>query len=108
MNEDQFRDFVNNFTWTYAITYAKICPHEYIVKNRIDKGYWDNFTAVVRYIREKGFTAIYKSRSGQYHILDDYYYWAMSDPVEETTVLNRAKLSEYKLIVKSWAWNGEL
>ncbi len=106
MNDDQLRDFVNNFTWTYAKTYAKICPHEYIVKDKIGKGFWDSFAEVVRYIREKGFTANYKSRSGEYYILDDYYYWTMVDPVEETTILNRAKLSEYQLIDNAWVWNG--
>ncbi len=65
MNNILMRDFINKFKWTYAKTYAKICPHEYIVKDKIDKGQWDNFAEVVRYIREKGFIANYKSRSGE-------------------------------------------
>ncbi len=107
LNDDQLRDFINSCTWTYAKTYAKICPHEYIVKDTIDKGHWDNFAEVVRYIREKGFIANYKSRSGEYYILDDYYYWTMGAPVEETTVINRAKLSDYSLIDNAWVWNGD-
>ncbi len=106
-NENLIRDFINQFKWTYAKTYAKICPHEYIVKDRIDQDQRSNFALVVSYIREKGFTANYKSRSGEYYILDDHYYWTMGAPVEETTVLNRAKLSDYSLINNAWVWNGE-
>jgi len=108
LNDDQLREFVNSFNWTYAKTYAKVCPHEYIVKDKISKDNHELFEKVVRYIRENGFTAKYKGRSGQYYILDDHYYWTMGAPVEETIILNRAKLSEYKLIDNSWVWNGEL
>ena len=78
------------------------------MKDRISEDKHDLFEQVVRYIREKGFTAKYKGRSGQYYILDDHYYWTMGALVEETTVLNRAKLSEYRFIDNSWIWNGEL
>jgi len=71
------------------------------VKDKISKDNHNLFEQVVRYIREKGFTSNYKGRSGQYYILDDHYYWTMGAPVKETTVLNRAKLSEYKLIDNS-------
>ncbi len=39
--------------------------------------------------------------------LDDHYYWTMGDPVEEATVLNRAKLSDCTLIDNAWVWNGD-
>jgi hypothetical protein len=108
MNNDKLRDFINTFTWTYAKTYAKVCSHEYIVKEKIDDKYHKPFALVVSYIREEGFTAKYKGRSGEYYILDDHYYWTMGDPVEETTVLNRAKLSDYSLIDNAWVWNEEI
>lgn len=107
MNDHKLRDFINSFTWTFAKTYAKVCPHEYIVRDKIDDKFHQQFASVVSYIREQGFTAKYKGRSGKYYILDDHYYWTMGAPVEETTVLNRAKLSEYKLINNSWVWSGE-
>ncbi len=107
MDDTFLRDFINMFKWTYAKTYAKICPHEYIVKDRIDQNQWDIFAEVVALIREEGFKANYKSKLGEYYILDDHYYWTMGAPVEETTVLNRAKLSDYQLIDNAWVWNGE-
>jgi hypothetical protein len=107
LNDNLMRDFINKFKWTYAKTYAKICPHEYIVKDNIDQDQWDGFVEAVAFIREKGFTAKYKSRSGEYYILDDRYYWTMGAPVKETTILNRAKLSDYQLIDNAWVWNGD-
>jgi len=104
LNDDQLRDFISSFTWTYAKTYAKICPHEYIVKDKIHEKYHERFIQVVNYIRENGFAANYKSRAGKYYILDDHYYWTMGAPIEETTVLNRAKLSDYSLIDNTWEW----
>ncbi len=80
MNDDQFRDFINSFTWTYAKTYAKVCPHEYIVKDKRSKDNHELFEKVVRYIRKNGFSANYKGRTGQYYILDDHYYWTMGCP----------------------------
>ena len=104
LNEDQLRDFINSFTWTFAKTYAKICPHEYIVKDKIHEQHHDSFVNVVRFVREKGFTAYYNNRAGRYYILDDHYYWTMGAPIEETTVLNRARLSDYSLIDNTWEW----
>ena len=98
MNSDKQSDFINSFTWTYAKPYAKVCPHENIVKYINKDKYHKRFALVVSFIREQGFTAKYKGRSGKYYILGDHYYWTMGAPVEETTVLNRAKLSEYNLI----------
>ncbi len=77
MNNNLMRDFINKLTWTYAKTYAQICPHEYIVKDQIDQDQWDSFIEGVTFIRENGFTAKYKSRSGEYYIFYDHYYWTM-------------------------------
>jgi hypothetical protein len=107
MNDETIRDFINKHNWTFAKTYADICPHEYIVKGKLDRGDLDDFTALVKHIREQGFTAYYKSRSGKYYIVDDHYYWTMGEPVNDTTIINRAKLSDYSLIDNAWVWNGE-
>jgi len=107
MNDETIRDFINKHSWTFAKTYADICPHEYIVKDKLDRDDLDDFTALVEHIRENGFTAYYKSRSGKYYIVDDHYYWTMGAPVKDTTIINRAKLSDYSLIDNAWVWHGE-
>lgn len=91
MNEKIMRQFINQCEWIYAKTYAQICPHEYIVKSRIEKIYWNEFELVIQYIRTHGFEARYKNRLGKYYSLDEHYYWTMGDPIKETIILNRAK-----------------
>lgn len=109
MDDVQMEEFVNNFDWIFAKTYAKKAPHEYIVKTKIsDPDLRKKFDEVVIYIREAGFDAYYFKRRGKYYVLDDYYYWTMGAPVNETIILNRAKLSDYKLINGRWLWKGHL
>ena len=109
MDDVQMEEFVNSFDWIFAKTYAKKAPHEYIVKTNIsDSDLLRKFDEVVTYIREVGFDAYYFKRRGKYYILGDYYYWTMGAPVNETTILNRAKLSDYKLINGQWWWKGHL
>lgn len=102
MNDEKMRDFVKLFEWIFAKTYTNIYPHEYIVKTKLDSMYWKDFEDIVRYIRKSGFEAYYKQRKGKYYILDEYYYWTMGAPVEETIILNRAKLSDYNFLEGSW------
>jgi len=104
--ENDFRDFVNKFKWTFAKTYAKKAPHEYIVLDKVGIEHKAAFVAVARFIREAGFKAYYYRRQGYYFILDDNYYWTMDDKAEDTDLINRAKTSEYELIDNSWHWKG--
>jgi len=100
-------EFVNSLEWTFAKTYAEICPHEYIVKNNLDPGCQARFEKVVGFIREAGFEACYNGHPGKYYILDGHYYWTMGTPIGQTTIINRAKLIDYSLVENSWVWKGK-
>jgi hypothetical protein len=104
--ENDFRDIVSKFEWTFAKTYAKKAPHEYIVLDQVGIEHKAQFVAVARFIREAGFEAYYYGRKGHYFILDDNYYWTMDEKIEDTDLINRAKLSEYELVENSWRWKG--
>jgi hypothetical protein len=106
MNKEEMRAFVNNLDWTYAKTYAGICPHEYIVKNKLDQGGQAKFEEIVSFIREAGFEACYKSHTNKYYILDGHYYWTMGEPIGQTTIINRAKSVDYCLVKNNWVWKG--
>ena len=96
MTHEEFSQFIDRNKWTFAKTYAAFCPHEYVVKERLPEEEQRLFEQIVAFIREKGFTAIYGRKGpNQYYSVDDYYYWTMGAPIEETTILNRAKLSDY-------------
>ena len=105
--DKDFRDFVNRFKWNFAKTYANKAPHEYIVLGKVGIEHKAEFVKIARFIREAGFKAHYYRRQGYYFILGDNYYWTMDENIDDTDLINRAKLSEYELIDNSWHWKGK-
>lgn len=104
---DDFRTFVNKFTWIFARTYANRAPHEYLTLSKVGLEHQPEFIKAAQFIREAGFKAFYYSQPNFYYILDDHYYWTMDDPVEDTDLINRAKLSDYELINGHWQWKSQ-
>ena len=99
MDHETFRAFILRHEWTFAKTYAAFCPHEYIVMKRLPPEEHPLFPVIARFIREKGFTAEYGHLGPrQYYIVDDYYYWTMDKEVEDTDLINRAKLSDFDFV----------
>ncbi len=60
---------------------------------------WPLFPEIARFIRENGFVAEY-GRLGPnwYYIVDDYYFWTLDKNVEDTDLINRAKLSDFEFV----------
>jgi len=104
--EDDFKKFVNKFQWIFAKTYADKGPHEYIVLKEDGQQYKDEFVKIAQFIRDHGFKAMYYKWEGYYYKLDENYYWTMDNNVNDTNLINRAKLSDYELIDNSWYWKG--
>ena len=96
MTHTVFQQFIARNKWTFAKTYAAFCPYEYVVKDRLTEEEQRVFEQIVSFIRENGFIAIYGRKGpNRYYIVDEYYYWTMGEPIEETTILNRARLCDY-------------
>ena len=104
--ELDFRNFINQFQWTFAKTYAQKAPHEYVVLSKVGLTYKDEFIKIAQFIRDKGFKALYYRREGFYYRVDENYYWTMDERVEDTDLINRAKWDDYELIDNSWSWKG--
>ena len=104
--ENDFRNFINQFQWTFAKTYAQKGPHEYVVLEKVGLKYKDEFIKIAQFIRDKGFKALYYRREGYYYRVDENYYWTMDERVEDTDLINRAKWDDYELIDNTWAWKG--
>ena len=99
MNHEEFKEFIERNSWTYAKTYAAFCPHEYVVKDRLSEDEKLVFEQIVSFIREKGFVAIYGRKGpNRYYTVDLHYYWTMGEPVEATNILNRAKITDYDFV----------
>ena len=104
--ESDFRNFINQFQWIYAKTYAQKSPHEYVVLEKVGLNYKDEFIKIAQFIRDKGFKALYYKREGFYYRIDENYYWTMDEKAEDTDLINRAKWDDYELIDNSWNWKG--
>ena len=94
----ELRAFVHETRWTFAKTYAKTWPHEYIVRDRVDEGL---FLSLVRHIREHGYQDwFYRKPITYFDDGDGMVYWTMGAPIEETTIVNRCTKEqsyEYRL-----------
>ena len=82
----ELRAFTANSEWTFAKTYAKTWPHEYIVRERVDE---DLFIRLVQHIREHGYEGRFYHRKITYYDEDGLTYWTMGAPINETTIVNR-------------------
>jgi hypothetical protein len=88
----RLRSFIDRAQWTYAKTMPDQ-PHEYAVRAKCVKDgiTEDEFEQVVQMIRTHG----YRRRRGKsyytYVNVDGRRYWTMGWPVNQTTIINRAK-----------------
>ena len=85
---DRLKAFVEASSWTFAKTYAKTWPHEYIVRDRVDT---ELFVELVHHIRTHGYEGKFYKKAITYFDEDGMVYWTMGEPAEVTTVINRCK-----------------
>ena len=90
-NYGKLRGMVDRCKWTFAKT-MPFAPHEYIVRDRCSLTK-DEFEYLVKMQRERGVKERWGKYNNSYLYIDDYKYWTMGAPLEETTVINRAKAS---------------
>jgi len=89
-------DFIKSTTWTYAKTMPK-WKHEYIVQGKVDESL---FRKLYKVIMESGYEGSFYARKVIYIDHDGYTYWAMGNPDEEVTIINRTQIENsymYKL-----------
>ena len=115
MNYDGFVNFVRKQKWIFAKTYATRCPHEYIVRGKIN-GQDSEFMEAVQCIQDWGITMQFYGRPNKYLFVGDKYYWVMTDNMQQvdedltyldfsdpTTIINRANVLDYRVSVR---WKG--
>ena len=91
------REFVSNEEWIFAKTYAETWPHEYLVRDKVDKRL---FVKLVEHIRTNGYQGYFYTKEITYYDADGLVYWTMGAPVQETTIINRCRTDqtyEYRL-----------
>ncbi len=90
MTEQDFNAFIDRAKWNWATTYAKFAPHYYCVRQEFkDDAIFDE---VVQYIRDNSLTAFFHGKKFQYCFHNGWKYWTMGNPIEQTRIINRAKI----------------
>lgn len=92
--ENDFRDFVNSFDWTFAKTFAQSSPHEYIII-KPDHPRRREYLDALKFLFNNSIKEKYYNQSYDRYILDGRKYWSMErswdDVDNETIVLNRTQ-----------------
>ena len=89
VNYDKLREMIARCEWTFAKT-MPWCPHEYIVRGKCPLAE-EEFLYFIDMQRRFGVKERWGRYNNPYLYIDDYKYWTMGDPIEKTTVINRAK-----------------
>jgi len=98
VNYNKLRSMIASCEWTFAKT-MPFAPHEYIVRDKCPLTE-EEFVYFVNMQREHGVKERWGNYNFPYLYIDDYKYWTMGAPIEETTVINRAKVN----IIKEVSW----
>lgn len=88
---DDIRAFVESTGWTFAKTYAKRWPHEYVVRSPENE---QMMLALARHIFEFGVEERFYSQIRRYHHERGKVYWSMDPTPDETTLINRCDESD--------------
>ena len=89
MKDNEFITAAQSFSWTYAKSMPQ-CPHEYIVRCKTADE--DLYLAMFRTIEAHGEWGEWNGVPHQYlHPGDGYYYWKMTDDMQESIIINRTK-----------------
>ena len=90
----ELKKFIKESNWIFAKTYAKTWPHEYIVRDKVDKSL---FIKMVEHIRANGYVGKFYKMDITYFDEDGMVYWTMGAPIDDTTIINRcAKEQSYE------------
>ena len=87
--DENIEKFIDSANWVFAKTYAKTAPHEYTVRGN-NPDLEDEFVYFVKFIREHGYKEKFWSKIHTYYDVGEYKYWTMGNPIDETTIINRA------------------
>lgn len=90
MDIDKLRSMIARCQWTYAKT-MPFAPHEYIVRGKCPLSE-EEFIYFINMQRNYGKVERWGKHIIPYLYIDDYKYWTMWAPIEETAVINRAKV----------------
>ena len=92
LDKTRIRSMISRCEWTFAKT-MPWCPHEYIVRGKCPLTE-EEFLYFIDMQRRFGIKEHWGRYYNPYLYVDNYKYWTMGAPVEETIVMNRARVDK--------------
>ena len=86
--EEKILKLLNEGSWRFAKT-MKQHPHEYTLKENWNK---EDFIKCVKYIRKFGVWGNFFKVPIKYFYTKEYKYWTMGYGLDQTKLINRAKI----------------
>lgn len=86
----KIQGIIERFKWTFAKSMKNI-PHEYTVKNKKDLVDSKDYETLFFYIQKHHYVKKFYGKEYKYCDIGDYTYWAMTDDVSESIIINRTK-----------------
>lgn len=87
---NRIEKYISSVKWKYASSMPR-WPHWYTVYEwDIDK--YEEFVVFVKYIRECGYKEKFFKKELIYFVIGEYKYWTMGNPIDQTKLINRAKI----------------
>ena len=93
MTKEEFIKFVESWDWTFAKTYAKKSPHEYIVC-KANHPRRAEFERAWKFIRENGEPEKYFRTTFLVYKVNGHKYWTMNAPLSTEYLINRSLFGE--------------
>jgi len=87
----EVKQFIEKTKWTYAKT-MPAWPHYYIVRDKVNETL---FIKLAEYIRKFGYLEHFNNKPYTYFDDGGFKYWTMGNPIEETTIINRARKEDF-------------
>ena len=88
-NFNEIQNFLESKRFRFAKSMPQI-PHSYIVRKHITEQ--DMFDLTIQYIRDNGYEEGFGNTVYTYLEIGNHKYWTMGAPVDETIIINRAKI----------------
>jgi hypothetical protein len=85
---ERAQSLIKKAKWQFAKSMAFI-PHWYTLRKNWKSQ--EDFEWLVMFIRKHGYIEHFYKKTYQYFDVNEYKYWSMGWPVEQTILINRAK-----------------
>jgi hypothetical protein len=73
---ENIKEFIEKTPWTFAKTYAKTWPHEYIVQEKVDN---ELFLQLANFVDTYGYVSHFYKMTVTYYDYNDRTYWHMGN-----------------------------